>query len=703
MSAALADIPQAISVYNEQFLRDIAVEDAEKLADYFIGTQTNGASANEGKFTFRGFEAGETQQSLNGFLMTRGAKDNYNVDRAELIMGPASVIYGNAQPGGLTNTLTKRAIFGKTFADLSLQVASFDIRRTTLDTNTSRGPFAIRFNALYQNGDGFIDWQTREKQFFHLSTSFQLGRSTVFRLEGEYADMNEVRSDNYMGFRRPDLYARLFIDEVIVPRSKSGGWTGPDSRTHAFTKFGAAYLEHRFNDKWTFEAAYAAQTENTDDVLATNSNNLLQNATLGYYVQTNWLSRARRQPLVEYRVSSTYDLDLGWTRQRLIAQYDHLTEKLRNPAVREFRKAVAGTAGNAQFTRTLPLSLGNGAAQTAYRPDPTAEWRYTGTTWQDHITEMFYASAFGEYFGGRLRSLVGLRYTAYTNKTYTVTHFGGIHTYRKPGMPIVWDDSPESYRIDGVQNLEYHNLSPSAGVVFRATKSTDLFLNYSTAFARQASNRLARPGEILDPELGLGWEGGVRLNLLRDRLNVSASVFSNVKENAAEQIPVAQLPPELVGLGTFYEPGITAKSEGFEVQVIGNPLPGWTLRGGYGYVDAYRTASKFTPATVGQPPDGLVHHTANFHSVYDVRDGGLKGFRFGGGAVFKDKVRPTATINWDNPSAVLVNAFLGYSRKFPSCTWSIQLNVNNVTDAVYLNRYRFIDPRTYAVTNRIRF
>lgn len=54
-------------------------------------------------------------------------------------------------------------------------------------------------------------------------------------------------------------------------------------------------------------------------------------------------------------------------------------------------------------------------------------------------------------------------------------------------------------------------------------------------------------------------------------------------------------------------------------------------------------------------------------------------------------------------ASVWLVTIVGYNRKFQSFTWNVQLNLNNITDEVYLNRYRFTDPRTYSVTNRIRF
>ncbi len=697
VNGPIKNIPQPISVYNSEFINDLIPADSMQLVEYFIGAQNNGAAANDGRYTIRGFDTVAGNQLRNGIYGMHVAIDNFSVDRVEHIQGPASVLYGNAQPGGVINTITKQGILGKRFATLGQQFGAWGFSRSTLDANVSTGPVAVRFNALYQNNNSWQDWAWKNKQFYQLAVTIRLGRSTLLRMEGEYDDQNQSISDNYLGFQNPDLWAQAFIDQKIVPRSKAGGWQGPNARSQTFSKVGSVTLEHTINPHWHLQATAVAQSFFGASLLPGGSNKMSQSTALGYYVQTNWLSKISDYPQQEFMASSVYDFEAGWTKQALVLQFDHSAQQFRQAQARE---SIKGTTK--AFNRNLQLALGNGAAQTAYIPNAGAEWRYNSDSWEDNATNAFYVSARGSYFQDRLKSLVGVRYNIYDTKVYNITHSGGIHVFRK-GAPITWDDSPETYTVNGASYGGTNSWTPSAGLIYSATRNLDLFATYSTSYSVQDARRRDIENNLLPPEEGIGYEGGCRLSLLNNRLNISASVFTNTRKNTQEKIPDAKLPLNLQGTGTFYQPGVTGRADGGEIRLVGNPTPGWTLIGGYGYVDARISRSIYFPETVGQPLTPALHHSGNVTTNYSVREGKWRGFKIGGGAVFKDRVQPQADIPWKNPSAVLYHAMMAYKRRVGVFAWEVQLNVRNLTDKVYLNAFRFEEPRNITLTNRFSF
>ncbi len=697
VNGPIKDIPQPITVYNSEFLNDLIPADSMQLVEYFIGAQNNGAAANDGRYTIRGFDTVAGNQLRNGVYGMHVAIDNFSVDRVEHIQGPASVLYGNAQPGGVINTITKQGILGKRFATIGQQFGSWGFSRTTLDANVSSKSVAFRFNALYHNNHSWQDWAWKNKQFYQLAVAVRLGRSTLLRLEGEYDDQNQTSSDNYLGFQNPDLWAQAFIDRKILPRSKAGGWNGPNARTQTFSKVGSVTLEHTISPQWHLQATAVFQSFFGASLLPGGSNKILQSPALGYYVQTNWLSKISDYPQQEFMVNSVYNLDLGWTKQALVLQYDYSAQQFRQAQARE---SIKGTTR--AFNRTLQLAAGNGAAQTAYTPNAGAEWRYNSDAWEDAATHAFYLSARGSYFQDRLKSLVGIRRNYYRTKVYNITHTGGIHVFRK-GAPITWDDSPESYRVNSASYGQSQSWTPSAGLIFSATRNVDMFVTYSTSYSVQDARRRDINNNLLPAEEGIGYEGGWRLRLLGNRLNLSASLFTNTRKNTQERIPDARLPLELQGTGTYFQPGVTGRSDGGEIRLVGNPVPGWTLIGGYGYVDARITQSIYSPATVGQPLTPALHHSANVTTNYSFRQEKFKGLKIGGGAVFKDRVQPQADIPWRNPSGVIYHAMIAYKKRFGAYAWELQANVRNLTDKVYLNAFRFEEPRNIMLTTRISF
>ena len=81
----------------------------------------------------------------------------------------------------------------------------------------------------------------------------------------------------------------------------------------------------------------------------------------------------------------------------------------------------------------------------------------------------------------------------------------------------------------------------------------------------------------------------------------------------------------------------------------------------------------------------------------------MRGLKFGGGAVFKDRVQPQPDITWKNPSAVVYHAMIAYKTRIGGYAGELQVNVRNLTDKLYLNAFRFEEPRNITVTSRISF
>ena len=60
-------------------------------------------------FLIRGFNAEESVNGL-GFRQTDHPTDLANVERLEILKGPASVLYGQMEPGGTINVVTKQPL-----------------------------------------------------------------------------------------------------------------------------------------------------------------------------------------------------------------------------------------------------------------------------------------------------------------------------------------------------------------------------------------------------------------------------------------------------------------------------------------------------------------------------------------------------------------------------------------------------------------
>ncbi|WP_414660376.1 TonB-dependent siderophore receptor [Horticoccus sp. 23ND18S-11] len=121
-------IPLNISVLSREFLDDTNVRSLTDLFRYTAAAAGDTrfamrVPANEatpqGGFTMRGFSV-NTLMRDGIFRYTAYSVDN--VERVEIVKGPASVFFGQGYPGGVINYITKRATFAKTPTQFSFLV-----------------------------------------------------------------------------------------------------------------------------------------------------------------------------------------------------------------------------------------------------------------------------------------------------------------------------------------------------------------------------------------------------------------------------------------------------------------------------------------------------------------------------------------------------------------------------------------------------
>lgn len=116
----LLETPQTVDVITRQQIADQGSRNINDALRYTPGvfTGTAGASTRQDTIQLRGFSGGDVNNAfLDGMrlLSDPGAYSNFQIDphmleRADVVKGPSSVLYGRAQPGGLVNYTTKKPL-----------------------------------------------------------------------------------------------------------------------------------------------------------------------------------------------------------------------------------------------------------------------------------------------------------------------------------------------------------------------------------------------------------------------------------------------------------------------------------------------------------------------------------------------------------------------------------------------------------------
>jgi iron complex outermembrane receptor protein len=164
MDVPLIEVPQSISVVNQQELKSRNVTTVNEALRYTPGVQADeyGVEQRYDWLKIRGFTADTYGVFRDGMRWNSlaGKMDPYELESVEIIKGPSSVLYGEAPPGGLVNLVTKRPPL-EALRELRMQFGSYDSRQVQDDFGGPIGHSGIwsyRLTGLVRNSGTQVDY-----------------------------------------------------------------------------------------------------------------------------------------------------------------------------------------------------------------------------------------------------------------------------------------------------------------------------------------------------------------------------------------------------------------------------------------------------------------------------------------------------------------------------------------------------------------
>lgn len=155
LSSAIRDLPMPIEVITEDFLRDTGSDNLRQALRFSSGIllesqndygapgghlspapgkvnnpEGMSGSAYQTSVKIRGFQ---TDSVLRDGFRRRNSTDSVNLSRVEVVRGPAALLYGVGNFGGVVNYLVKHPT-GERATEVTASTGSYDLLRTTLDT-----------------------------------------------------------------------------------------------------------------------------------------------------------------------------------------------------------------------------------------------------------------------------------------------------------------------------------------------------------------------------------------------------------------------------------------------------------------------------------------------------------------------------------------------------------------------------------------
>ncbi|BCA56541.1 ligand-gated channel [Nitrospira sp. KM1] len=246
----LIQVPQSIEVVTRKVMDDqraIRVEQAlRNVSGVNIGYTAQGRAANDTMFC-RGFPCAFFKDNMRNddFVQAFAFRDVANIQRLEVLKGPASVLYGRSEPGGIINIMTKQPQADR-YASIEQIVGSYNYYRTMLDAT---GPldegkkFLYRINGAYENTESFRDLVHGQRYFVSPVFLWKAGNNTSVTIEGEYI-RDRMSSD-------AGLPA---IGRSVAPLPRSRFLGEPFDTSGVEEGRVSLRVNHRFSDAWRIES-----------------------------------------------------------------------------------------------------------------------------------------------------------------------------------------------------------------------------------------------------------------------------------------------------------------------------------------------------------------------------------------------------------------------------------------------------------------
>ncbi|MEM9809038.1 MAG: TonB-dependent receptor plug domain-containing protein, partial [Cyanobacteria bacterium P01_D01_bin.56] len=239
----IRDIPFSIQVVPQQVLEDRnvrtiteAVETVSGVVEDYVFYNSSGGSFRR----IRGFRQSDTLR--DGFRDPANLLPLGVVEQVEVLKGPASVVTGALEPGGVINYVTKQPL-DEPFYELEFEVGSDGHYNPSVDLS---GPLTVDENVLYrliasyERQDSFQDFASSEETLIAPSISFDIGDRTDLDVFYQY---NRDFEDPFPSG------VPLLSDGSLPPRNFYPSY--PDFVEADFYTHQAGYtLAHEFNENW---------------------------------------------------------------------------------------------------------------------------------------------------------------------------------------------------------------------------------------------------------------------------------------------------------------------------------------------------------------------------------------------------------------------------------------------------------------------
>ncbi|MFW0885069.1 UNVERIFIED_CONTAM: TonB-dependent siderophore receptor [Pseudomonas sp. JL1] len=479
-TASKSDVPikeeaQSINVVTRQTLADYQVRSLGDAMKFVSGvSQGNTLGGSRDSLVKRGFGTNDDGSILrDGVRSNLGRNFSATTERVEVLKGPASMLYGALEPGGLVNIISKKPEYTQS-TTLSGSAYSEGGGTMALDTTGPLGDTGLAYRLIAERGheDYWRNYGVNESTLVAPSLTWT----------GERASLN--LSYEYNEYSNPFDRGTVFTDGHPADIDYNKRLDEPWAKSVGIRETATARFEYELSEAWKTRVTYGWNNDRYSlSIAQPNSltgNNLRRAANGAHYDD-------------ETRYAS-WDF-IG--RQQLFGQRHDLLVGADNQVSDQFRGKTYRNTAQGGFDITSP-TYGNlpepsqiSAPQSDLSNQLTSSSVYLKDNW--HLDDHWIL-------------VLGGRYQHYDQ--YSDQGLGSRYVVNR-------DDNGDAF-------------VPFLGLVYKATDNLSLYGNYSRSF--KPNDDVDDAGNTFDPEEGRSYEIGAKYDPLPG-LNINLALYDIVKKN----------------------------------------------------------------------------------------------------------------------------------------------------------------------------
>lgn len=651
-------VPQSISVVTAEEMALHQPKSVKEALSYTPGVAvgTRGASNTYDYLIIRGFAAdGQSQNNyLNGLKMqgnfyNDAVIDPYMLERAEVMRGPVSVLYGKSNPGGLLNMVSKRPTT-EPLKEVQFKMGTDSLFQTGFDFSDALdddGVYSYRLTGLARSANA--QQQGAEEQRYAIAPSFSWRPDDKTNFTFLSYFQNEPETGYYGWLPKEGTVSTLPNGKRLPTDFNEGANNNSYSRNEKMVGYS---FDHEFNDTFTVRQnlRYA-------------QNKVEQNSVYGYGMCSDPAYTKDEAALKKTPCASVPQSQWGHT---LTRQYVIDNEKLENFAV--------DTQLQSQFaTGSVDHTLLTGVDFMRMRNDIDSWFGYAGSVAPSDIYNLDRGDfdfnskdpdTSGPYQILNKQKQTGLYVQDQMQWDKVLVTLGGRYD---------WAKQDSLNRVFGTtDSREDKEFTWRGGVNYLFDNGVTPYFSYSESF--EPASLTGASGNIFAPSKGKQYEAGVKY-VPNDRpIVITGAVYQLTKTNNLMADPTPG--------STFSIDGGEIRSRGVEIEAKAALSASVNVVGSYTYTDAeYTTDTSYKGNTPAQVPK----HMASLWGDYTVFDGPLSGLTLGTGVRYTSSSYGDPANSFKVGSYTLVDALVRYDLARVGMAGSnVALHVNNLFDREYV-------------------